>query len=60
MGNCGRAKQWPRRSAEGQESKPHIAVIDIGMPLLNGLETARRMLKCKFTTKSIDFDDARI
>src|ERR1700719_1071477 len=44
VGRCGRGQQWPR-VAKPRQLRPHIAVLDIGMPLVNGLEAARRISK---------------
>lgn len=37
--------------AKAKQLRPHIAVLDIGMPLLNGLEAARRISKSGFSTR---------
>ena len=36
-----------------KESKPDIAVLDLGMPQLNGLETTRSVLQCSPETRVI-------
>jgi DNA-binding NarL/FixJ family response regulator len=38
---CGEARTGREAISKAQELKPHIVVLDIGMPELNGLEAAR-------------------
>lgn len=38
---------------EAQRLKPDIAVLDVGMPELNGIETANRLMKMLPTTKIV-------
>jgi DNA-binding NarL/FixJ family response regulator len=40
---CGEASDGREAVEKAGKLKPHVAVIDIGMPLLNGVEVTRRM-----------------
>ena len=40
---CGRPRTAPRRSSWPQKCQPHLALLDIGMPELDGYEAARRI-----------------
>jgi DNA-binding NarL/FixJ family response regulator len=42
---CGEAKDGREAIEKAIQLKPDVVILDIGMPLLNGLETARQLLK---------------
>ena len=42
---CGEAKDGREAVEKAIQSKPDVVILDIGMPLLNGLETTRQLLK---------------
>ena len=42
---CGEAKDGREAVEKAIELKPDVVILDIGMPLLNGLETTRQLLK---------------
>ena len=42
---CGEAKDGHQAVEQARESKPDIAILDIGMPTLNGLEATRQILR---------------
>jgi DNA-binding NarL/FixJ family response regulator len=48
---CGEAKTGREAVAKGEELKPDIAVLDISMPDLNGVEAARRIRKTSANTE---------
>jgi DNA-binding NarL/FixJ family response regulator len=61
---CGEAQTGREAVAQAEELKPDIAVLDISMPDLNGIEAARRVRKASPTTEvlilSMHFSDQLI
>jgi len=54
---CGEAQTGVQAVAKAKELKPDIAILDITMPELNGLEAAKRIQKVSEKTE-IDVVDA--
>ena len=50
---AGEASNGKEALQQMPDVKPDVAILDISMPLLNGLGTAREMQKCSPRTKSI-------
>jgi DNA-binding NarL/FixJ family response regulator len=48
---CAEAADGRDAVEKAAKHKPHIAILDIGMPLLNGVETARQIRKCSPATE---------
>jgi len=48
---CGEAITGTRAVAKAQELKPDVAILDISMPELNGIEAAKRIRKASETTE---------
>jgi DNA-binding NarL/FixJ family response regulator len=48
---CAEAADGRDAVEKAAKHKPHIAILDIGMPLLNGVETARQIRKTSPTTE---------
>jgi DNA-binding NarL/FixJ family response regulator len=48
---CGEAKTGREAVSKAEELKPDIVILDIGMPDLNGVEAARRILKASAGTE---------
>ncbi len=42
---CGEAADGREAVEKAQQLKPHVVILDIGMPVLNGLEATRQMLR---------------
>ena len=42
---CGEAKDGREAVEKAIQLKPDVVILDIGMPLMNGLETTRQLLK---------------
>jgi len=38
---------------EAAESRPHVVILDLGMPLLNGMEAGKQLKKLLPLTKSL-------
>jgi DNA-binding NarL/FixJ family response regulator len=61
---CGEAHTGSEAVGKAQELKPDIAILDIGMPDLNGLETARKIRKASPRTEilvlSVHYSDQLI
>jgi DNA-binding NarL/FixJ family response regulator len=61
---CGEAHTGSEAVGKAQELKPDIAILDIGMPDLNGLEAARKIRKASPQTKilvlSVHYSDQLI
>jgi DNA-binding NarL/FixJ family response regulator len=48
---CGEAKTGREAVTKSKEARPDIAILDIGMPELNGLEAAKRIRKASPSTE---------
>src|SRR5208337_1204769 len=48
---CAEAADGREAVDKAAKHKPHIAILDIGMPLLNGVEAARRIRKASPATE---------
>src|ERR1700722_16359822 len=48
---CGEAKTGREAVTKAEELRPDIVILDIGMPDLNGVEAARRILKASASTE---------
>jgi DNA-binding NarL/FixJ family response regulator len=48
---CAEAADGRDAVEKAAKHKPHVAILDIGMPLLNGVETARQIRKASPTTE---------
>lgn len=48
---CGEAADGRKAVEKAEELNPEVVIIDIGMPLLNGLEATRQILKSRPATK---------
>jgi DNA-binding NarL/FixJ family response regulator len=48
---CAEAADGRDAVEKAAKHKPHIAILDIGMPLLSGVETARQIRKCSPATE---------
>jgi len=42
VGGLRRSVRWPDRLEKARELKPDIVIIDVGMPLLNGLDATAK------------------
>ena len=45
LGGRRRGQRRPRRGRQGVALQPDVAILDIGMPLLNGIEATRQIVK---------------
>jgi DNA-binding NarL/FixJ family response regulator len=48
---CGEAENGRDAVTKAQSLKPDIVILDVGMPVLNGLEATRQILKNRVSTK---------
>jgi len=48
-----RPRTGKKPSAQPKKTRPDVAIIDISMPVLNGLDTARELKKSSPNTKVI-------
>jgi DNA-binding NarL/FixJ family response regulator len=52
---CGEAVNGKEAVEKVQELRPHLVVLDINMPLMNGIEAARQIRQMAPTTKIVIF-----